>query len=102
MQTITLLAAVLAIIAVFLLLTFVISQIEGLAFLAPRSSKHIVSSAGTFCVEQCQDSSGQCPLTELGRGREACPLWQFVEADLPSVIYGSPFAYLHSKTGARA
>lgn len=102
MQTITMLAAVLAIIAIFLLLSFLISHIEGLAFLAPRSSKHVVSSAGTFCVEKCQDSSGRCPLTELGRGREACPLWQFVEADLPTVIYGSPFAYLHSKAHVRA
>ncbi|MFQ5704203.1 MAG: hypothetical protein ACE5HT_09290 [Gemmatimonadales bacterium] len=95
METVTVLATMLAVIAVFVLLSLVIAQIDGLAFLAPKSSKRIAASAGTFCVNQCQRADGQCPLVEVGRNRAECPLWQFVEADLPTVMYGDPFAYLH-------
>ncbi len=94
MSPVILLATVLLILAVSVGLTLVILRIDGLAFLAPKSSKRIADSARAFCVDQCRAPDGTCPLEKLGKRREDCALWTFVGADVPVVVHGGPFAHL--------
>ena len=94
MQPVTLLATVLVILALSVVLTLVITRIDGLAFLAPKSTKRIARSALMFCVDQCRAPDGTCPLEKVGKRREDCALWTFVDADVPTVAHGHPFAPL--------
>jgi len=94
MQPVTLLATVLVILTVSFVLTFVISRMDGLAFLAPKSTKRIAHSAHLFCVDHCRAPDGTCPLERVGKQREDCALWTFVGADVPTVAHGNPFAHL--------
>jgi hypothetical protein len=85
-----LLLAVFGIVAVFGGLAWLIATVDGLAFLAPASTGRIRGSADSFCSESCR-AEGNCPLTgSLERARD-CPLWRFVEADVPTALRGSPF-----------
>jgi hypothetical protein len=81
---------VLLIVATFIVLAVVIAQVEGLAFLGPASTRGVQSSAQSFCTERCR-TDGRCPLTGTAESAGNCPLWGFVEADLPTMAYGSPF-----------
>ncbi len=85
------LAAVLGILAIFLLLATVFARVDGLAFLAPKSTRGIRLSAAGFCTDRCR-SDGLCPLTRSTEASADCPLWGcYVRADVPTAIYGSPF-----------
>jgi len=84
------LTALLAILAVFLVLATLMARSEGLAFLAPKSTRGIRTSAASFCSDQCR-RDGLCPLTGTSEQAAACPLWGFVRADVPTAVYGSPF-----------
>ncbi len=70
--------SVLAILAIFVVLAFFVSRVEGLTFLAPKSTKRIKGAAQHFCLDECQ-KDGKCP---LAMSVEGCPLWQFVNADV--------------------
>ena len=82
---------VLAIMAIFLILVFLASRWEGLAFLAPKSTKRMRDAAQSFCLDQCQTADGKCPLEG---GPESCPMWQFIDADLPTDLRIDPFREL--------
>lgn len=86
------LAALLAITALFTLGVVLIARIEGLAFLAPRSTARLTSPAREFCHGSCRTAEGHCPLTGSATQALSCPLWKFIEADAPTTLYGSPFA----------
>ena len=83
--------AVLAILGIFLTLAFLMSRLEGLTFLAPKSTKRIRGAAQAFCLDQCRTAKGDCP---LGVEAEACPMWRFVSADLPTDLRVDPFREL--------
>jgi hypothetical protein len=85
------LAALLAIIAVFVIGMAFIALSEGLAFLAPKSTTGLNRSAAHFCHDCCRTSDGRCPLSNSEDQALNCPLWKFIDADLPTVTYGSPF-----------
>lgn len=89
------LTAVIGIVAVFLLLALFIARSDGLAFLAPKSTRGIRASASVFCVDRCR-VEGRCPMTETGEQANDCPLWKYVGADMPIVVNGSPFESLHA------
>ena len=82
---------VLAILAIFVILAFFISRIEGLAFLAPKSTARIKGAAQSFCLDQCQTEDGACPLDVAVKD---CPMWQFVNADLQTDLRVDPFRQL--------
>jgi hypothetical protein len=82
--------AVLVILAVFMVLAMIIAKTDGLAFLAPKSTRAIRASAETFCTDGCR-VNGRCPMTGAADRAADCPLFKYVGADLPTVIYGSPF-----------
>ncbi|MBI4409308.1 MAG: hypothetical protein HY561_06340 [Gemmatimonadetes bacterium] len=84
------LVAVVGILAVFVVLAWVIAQVDGLGFLAPKSTHGIRGSAESFCVGDCR-VNGRCPLTGSAQRAPSCPLWTYVDADVPTVLYGSPF-----------
>ncbi len=79
---------VLAIMAIFLILAFFVSRLEGLAFLAPKSTKRIKGAAQSFCLDQCRTADGKCPLVMR---TDDCPLWRFVDADLRTDQRVDPF-----------
>lgn len=83
---------ILGITLLFAGLLAVILRRERLALFAPRSTAAIRDSARAFCEGACRGSQEFCPLGYRNEQREACPLWRFVRADLPTVEYGSPFA----------
>lgn len=70
---------------------FLVSRIEGLALFAPRSTKRLDGSAAAFCAHRCRADEGLCPLTGTVEPAPNCPLWRFVEADMPTALYGNPF-----------
>lgn len=82
--------ALVAILALFALLTFAVARSEGLAFLAPRSTRGIRHSALSFCSDRCREN-GLCPLTRTAEAAADCPLWKYVDVDVPTALYGSPF-----------
>ncbi len=47
----------------------------------PRSTKELEGVAEAFCAQYCRQPDDTCP---FGWTRGRCPLWQFVEADLPT------------------
>ena len=83
-------AAVLGILALALGLALLVARVDRLAFFAPRSSGGISASAGQHCRDRCR-VDGRCPVTETQARWSECPLWKYVGADHPTVIYGSPF-----------
>lgn len=85
------LAAVLAIIAIFLVLAILFARIDRLAFLAPASSGGVRLSATRFCTDSCRQG-GICPLTGTSEKATDCPLFGYIGADVPTAVYGSPFA----------
>jgi hypothetical protein len=85
-------AAILAILAIAVALGFVVARAEGLGFFVPRTTRGIGSSAQRFCTRSCRLADGNCPLTKSEARAADCPLWKYVEADTPTVAYGSPFA----------
>jgi hypothetical protein len=90
-------ATLLGILALFGVLAFVIAKVDGLAFLAPKSTRGVIGSAATYCAEGCRRADGRCPLTGTTERALNCPLWKFVEADVPTRVYGSPFAPAHAR-----
>jgi hypothetical protein len=82
---------VLSILAIFVILAFFVSRIEGLAFFAPKSTMRLKGAAQTFCLDQCQTDDGQCPLHVVPKD---CPMWQFVNADLRTDLRIDPFRQL--------
>jgi hypothetical protein len=84
------LTAVLAIVAVFVVLAALVARVDGLAFMAPRSTRGIQLTATNFCTNRCR-VDGRCPLTGTTEQAATCPLWAFVRADMPTTVYGSPF-----------
>lgn len=64
---------------------------EGLSFLGPKATMGLNRSAMDFCKTECRTSTGDCPLTQSGIEAAHCPLWKFINADVPTVRYGSPF-----------
>jgi hypothetical protein len=83
-------AALLIIIGVFAGLAFIIARVDGLAFLAPKSTRGMRLSAQQFCTDRCR-SNGQCPLTNSSERAANCPLFKYIDADVPTAMYGSPF-----------
>lgn len=82
---------VLAIVGIFLVLAVMMSRIEGLAFLAPKSTTRLKGAAQSFCLDQCQTDDGKCPLAVEVKD---CPLWQFINADLQTDLRIDPFRQL--------
>jgi hypothetical protein len=82
----------LAMLALFAVLAFVIAQVDGLAFLAPKRTGGLTNAAAEYCQRGCRSFDGRCPLTGSSEGALNCPLWKFIEADVPTSVYGSPFA----------
>lgn len=71
---------------------FVVARVEGLALFAPKSTKGIAASADGFCRGHCRLPDGRCPLTGSVDRAADCPLWRYVRLDVPTAVYGSPFA----------
>jgi hypothetical protein len=84
------LAAVLAILAIFLILAMMFARFDGLAFLAPNTTRGIRLSATRFCTDQCR-LNGICPMTGSETQAADCALFKYVRADVPTTVYGSPF-----------
>ena len=80
--------AVLAILAIFVILAFVVCRLEGLTVFAPKSTERLSGAAQTFCLDQCRTDEGECP---LGIGPEPCPMWRFIRADLRTDFRIDPF-----------
>jgi hypothetical protein len=87
---------VLSILAIFVILAFFVSRIEGLAFFAPKSTTRIKGAAQSFCLDQCQTDDGKCPLEVEVKD---CPMWQFVSADLRTDLRIDPFRQLGGVKG---
>lgn len=85
------LAALLAIIGLFTAGVALIARVEGLAFLAPKGSAGLAGPAHGFCRGTCRSADGCCPLTGSAIEALNCPLWKFVETDVPTSLHGSPF-----------
>ncbi len=81
----------LALFGLVVVFAFVLSRIEGLALFAPKSTKGITGAAAGFCSRGCRTPDGRCPLTGSAERAQDCPLWRFVDADVPTQLYGSPF-----------
>jgi len=75
-------------------LTYLLLKVDGLALFAPKKTRRITGAAQGFCTDRCRTRDGHCPLLEVGERRDVCPLWRFVDADLPTIEYGSPFLEL--------
>ena len=73
--------AVLAIIVVAVVIGLIAMKLEGLTLFAPRRTKQLRGTAQTFCLDHCRTPEDECP---LGVDMEDCPLWQFVDEDLPN------------------
>ncbi len=86
----------LALLALFVVFGFIISRVEGLTPFAPKSTKRIAGSAEAYCANDCRIVDGRCPLTGSRERALNCPLWKFVDADVPTSLYGNPFAHLQS------
>ncbi len=76
--------ALIAVVLIAVVLALVAIGTEGLALFGPRSTRHVAGPAQDFCLHDCRLADGRCPLQAGGLRREDCPLWRFVEADLPT------------------
>ncbi len=90
----------LALLALFGIFAFIVLKVEGLALFAPKSTGGITNSAAAYCAEGCRLTDGRCPLTNTPERALNCPLWKFIEADLPTSLYGNPFAHLQAPSRA--
>lgn len=88
----------LALLALFGVFAFIVLKVEGLALFAPKSTGAIANSAAVYCADQCRLSDGRCPMTGSRERALNCPLWKFVEADVPTMLYGNPFAHLQASS----
>ena len=88
------LGTLLAIAALFGALSFIIARVDGLTFLAPKRTGGLTNSAVDYCTHGCRLVDGRCPLTGSPERALNCPLWKFIEADVPTSLYGSPFEHL--------
>jgi hypothetical protein len=86
----------LALLALFAVFAFILVKVEKLALFAPASTGGISSSAAAYCADQCRLTDGRCPMTGSRERALNCPLWKFVEADVPTALYGSPFTGLQA------
>jgi hypothetical protein len=86
----------LAILGLALVFGFIVLRKERLTLFGPKSTAGISASASHFCTNNCRLVDGRCPLTGSEQQALNCPLWKFVEADLPTTVYGSPFSYTES------
>jgi hypothetical protein len=84
------LTAVLAIAAVFIGLAAWLAHTDGLAFLSPKTTRGLQSSAQLYCSNTCREA-GNCPLTHSADRAVDCPLFKYVAADTAIAVYGSPF-----------
>jgi hypothetical protein len=84
------LAAVLAILLLMLVLGTIFARVDGLAFLAPGSTRGIRLSATRFCTDECR-KNGICPMTGTESKAVDCPLFGYINADVPTATYGNPF-----------
>jgi hypothetical protein len=66
--------------------SFVIARIEGLGFLAPKRSGGLTNSAADYCTHGCGLVDDRCPLTGSSERALNCPLWKFIEADVPTQL----------------
>jgi hypothetical protein len=71
---------------------YLLSRVDGLGFFVPKSTRGISASAQSFCTDKCRTAGGHCPLTHSSEAAADCPLWNYVHADMPTAVYGSPFA----------
>lgn len=53
----------------------------------PKSSGGLAGAADRFCLSYCRQPDDTCP---FGWTRDRCPLWQFVEANLPTRMAPAP------------
>lgn len=81
----------LAILALFAVLAFVVARVDGLTFLGPSRTAALAGAAGGYCEKGCRLADGTCPLTSTHQRADHCPLWKFVAADGPTEVTGSPF-----------
>lgn len=86
----------LGLMALFAAFAFLVIKVEGLALFAPRSTGGISNSAAAYCTGTCRLNDGSCPMTGSSERALNCPLWKFVEADMPTSLYGDPFAHLRA------
>jgi hypothetical protein len=97
MENVDLGYTLLALLAVFIVFAFIFARAEGLTFFAPRSTRQIAGSAQAYCTGKCRLADGRCPLTDSMEPAVNCPLWRYIDEDMPTVLYGSPFSYLQTK-----
>jgi hypothetical protein len=81
----------LALLALFGVFAFIVLKVEGLALFAPASTGGITSAAAAYCADLCRLTDSRCPMTGSHERALNCPLWKFVEADVPTMVHGSPF-----------
>jgi hypothetical protein len=97
MQSIDLGSTLMALLLVVVVFGMIFLWADGLALFAPKSTKRIAASAQGFCSGRCRLVDGRCPLSGSTEPAANCPLWRFVDADLPTAQYGSPFEHLWAK-----
>ena len=86
----------LALLALFVVFAVILVKVEKLTLFGPGSTRGIATSAAAFCADQCRLTDGRCPMTGSRERALNCALWKFVEADVPTVLYGSPFTGLQT------
>ena len=84
----------LIIFGIFVVLAAVFARLDGLAWLAPKRTARVSGVAQHFCDHNCKNADGSCPLVEVHLRQEDCPLWRFINADLPTMPQGDPFGNL--------
>jgi hypothetical protein len=89
-------ATLLAILALALVFGYIVLRIEKLTLFGPKSTAGITPSADAFCTNHCRLVDGRCPLSGSQARALNCALWKFVEADVATIEYGSPFTYTQS------
>lgn len=97
MQSFDLGSTLFVLLIVFVVFGFVFLRTDGLALFAPKSTKYMSASAESFCTKGCRWEDGRCPLSGSTERPVNCPLWRFVEADVPTALYGSPFEHRHTR-----
>ena len=85
------LQAFLGVLAVVIVFGGILMWREGLTPFAPRRAGKLATSVQDFCENRCQLVDGRCPLTSEAGRPPFCPLWEFVDDDQPTMVYGSPF-----------
>ncbi len=83
------LTAVIAIVLIFVGLATLIAWVDGLTFLAPKSTAGLRASAEYFCVDECR-VEGRCPLGGADEPAVNCPLWKYASSDVPTQVRGRP------------